>query len=162
MFDRTELVVCFRQWFERSHLSFRRRVLSPLLFSVLSDIISDIFGAFTDHVLQELAKLEQLSVFWVAQPRQYFYAILLLALKVVLYVVDDDGLFEVSAQKSEIFDVDSIVVQAMMPIEPVLNIFLVLVNVIQHKIGIVFGSCRENDHFEVLRHIFQELDATRS
>lgn len=162
MFDRTELVVCFRLWFERSHLAFRRCILGPLLFSVLSYIVSDIFGAFINHILQELAKLEQLSVFWVTQPREYFYAILLLALKVVLYVVDDDGLFEVSTQKSEIFDIDSIVVQAMMPVEPVLNIFLILVNVIQHKIGIVFGSCRENDHFEVLRHIFQELDATRS
>ena len=42
------------------------------------------------------------------------------------------------------------------------DVFLLLVNVVQHKVRVVLGSCRENDYFKVLRHVLKELDATRS
>lgn len=112
--------------------------------------------------MQELAEFEKLSVLWVAQPREDFNTVLLLALKVVFYVVNDDRLLEIPVQQGEVLDVNTVVIEAVVPVEPMVDVFLLLVDVVQYEVGVVLGSCRENDYFEVLRHILQELDAAGS
>ena len=49
----------------------------------------------------------------------------------------------------------------MLAVKPIRDVAF-SVKLIKDPVGIVLHSCRENDDFEVLRHLFQECLGTRS
>lgn len=48
----------------------------------------------------------------------------------------------------------------MLSIESVVDELVVFLDVVQNEVSVVLGSSCENDHFENLGHVFQELDAS--
>jgi hypothetical protein len=85
-----------------------------------------------------------------------------LPLEVVLNVVNDDGLFEISSKHAEVFEVHSAVVVCMLSVESVRDVFIVRVKDIKNPVSIVLAGCCEDHYLKDLRHVLKECDAIRS
>lgn len=99
----------------------------------------------------------------VTDPCQNFNAVILLPLEVISNVVNNDCLFNVSSQAIQVFDVDPVIVIAMVAVQPVVDQFdVLLVDVVENEVSIILQGCSEHNYFEFLCHVFQEFDTPGS
>lgn len=118
--DMLALVECFSFLLVVCHDLPLAWTLVPPPFDLVSlDEVPDILHIFADEVRQEKAKFVKFSVHWVLEPRKNLDSVTGLSFKVVSDVVDDDGLAEISAQGAKVFDVNSIVILAVLTVEPI-------------------------------------------
>lgn len=110
---------------------------------------------------EERSQVEQTGVFRLRDPGVNEYSVVWLQLKVFCDVVDYNGLAQIATQSGQILDVEPIVRQCMLPVQPMRDILLV-VHEAQSPVSILLGACSENDQFKVLRHQLQERVCARS
>ena len=102
----------------------------------------------------------QLLVLGITEPSQNFYPVIPLSFEIILNIVNYYSFWEISAKSCKVFDVDAVVILAVLTVESVINIASILVNIVQNKICIVFCRSSENDYLEDLGHFLKELYTT--
>ena len=84
----------------------------------------NVFDLGFDQASQEDLKVFQFSVVRVREPRYYFDAVGVLPLEVFSDIVDDDGLLKVSAQQSQVLNIDAIIILSVLAVESMLDVGL--------------------------------------
>ena len=75
-------------------------------------------------------------------------SIVFLSFEVILDVVNDDGLGQVSANAAQVFHVHSIIQLSVLPVESVFDQVALLVQVVQYEVSVVLRSRCENHNFK--------------
>jgi len=141
-----------------------RREDMPVVFfaSEVTQSFTHVFVSLGDDGGQERNQVKKLSVCGVLIPCQYMDSVLLLPLKVFFQIVNDDGTVERSTNFGQVFDVMAMITLAGLHLDRVLSIesvrdVPVRVQLVKHFVSILLVSSRENDQFEVLGELVDEL-----
>lgn len=102
---------------------FLGRTLPALSFEEVNHR-PNVFDLGFDQASQEDLKVFQFSVVRIREPCYYFDAVGVLPLKVLSDIVDDDGLLKVSAQQSQVLNIDAIIILSVLAVESMLDVGL--------------------------------------
>ena len=84
------------------------------------------------------------------QPSKNLNTIFWLSFKVVPYIINNDCFSQVSAQHTKVFYVNAVLVLTVLPIEAMVDEFIVFLYVVQNEVCIVLSCSCENHHFVYL------------
>jgi hypothetical protein len=88
--------------------------------------------------------------------------IIRLEVKVFSDVVYDEGLPDIASQDIQIFYIDSALGLATISVQSVLDQHPLAIYLVEDPVCVLFQTCRENNNFEDLAHLLQELDSEGS
>ena len=120
-----------------------------------------VFDLGFDQALQEGLQALQFSVLRVLQPGDDLETVSGLPLKVLLDVVDDEGLAEVAPEQEQVLNVYAVVVLGVLPVEAVLDVVVGGVQHVQDPVCVVLGGCCEDHYFIDSTKILEECDTIR-
>lgn len=114
--------------------------------------------------LDILYQVNQFVVLFVVVERNNRYTVLQLEVVRVGSVVDQKNCLEVTVfQDTQVLYVDALLrLPAMVAEQPVRNVLLIRVEVVQHHISIALVTCRKHYDLAELRQLFQQLHSMRS
>ena len=104
----------------------------------------------------------ELRVSRVVVPTNNVNSIIRLEVKVLSDVVYDQSFSDITAQDIQIFYIDSALGLATVSVQSVLDQHPLAIYLIEDPVCILFQTCRENNNFEDLAHLLQELDSEGS
>lgn len=77
-------------------------------------------------------------------------------------VVNQSHILEVTVQHAQVLHVHPLLrLETVLPVQSIIDIFAIGVQIIQHHVGVAWVGCREDYNLEILRQILENLPGVR-